>query len=157
MTRATFEAAAAGAVEFDFDKSVLVTMALFIALMLILKPTLYDPMLKLFAEREERTEKTKERARKMDKKSAEALAEYDAAMAKARAAAGTEREKIRGDALRTENEILAKVRESTSKTLEDGRKKAQDEVARVRSALRTQAVELGRDVASRVLGREVPP
>jgi len=155
--RSAISAAEGGAVVVDFDRSVLVTMALFIVLMLVLKPTLYDPMLRLFAEREERTEKTREGARALDDASAQALAKYDDAMAKARAAAGAERETLRAEALRVENEILAKVRASTTHTLEEGRKRAQSDIAGVRAALGDHAKDLGRELAGRVLGREVPP
>jgi len=163
MTEATIDAvrsavaAEGGAVVVDFDKSVLVTMAVFIVVMLVLKPTLYDPMLKLFAEREERTEKTRQNARKIDDESAQALAKYEDAMAKARAAAGADREKLRGEALRTENEILAKVRATTTRSLDEGRKRAQGDVAAVRATLAEQSKDLGRELAGRVLGREVPP
>jgi F-type H+-transporting ATPase subunit b len=147
--------AAQGAVDVDFDLTVLGQMALFLVLLVILKPTLFDPMLKLFAEREIRIDGAKDEARKLDKKSSEAKADYEAAMQKAREAGNAEQEKLRGEALKTENEILARVRESTAKTLDEGRKQAQAEVVRARSLLREQSKDLAREIASRVLGREV--
>jgi len=59
---------------------------------------LFDPMLKLFAEREKRIDGAKLEARKIDEKSGEALTKYDTEMGKARALANLERDKIRAEA-----------------------------------------------------------
>src|SRR4051812_28392362 len=42
----------AGGVEVDFDGSLVVQIVLFLTLMIVLRPILFDPMLKLFEERE---------------------------------------------------------------------------------------------------------
>ncbi len=146
---------AGGAVNVDFDLTVLVQVGLFLVLMVVLKPLLFDPMLKLFEEREKRIDGAKLSARKMDDASATALGKYEEAMQKARAAASAEREKVVAEGVKTENEILGKIRASTAKTLEDGRAKTEAEVAAARTALRASAGELARDLAGRVLGREV--
>src|SRR5271154_5099046 len=99
--------AAEGGVEVDFDFTVLFMVGLFLVLWLVLKPLLFDPMLKLFEERERRIDGAKLLARKIDQKSVGALAEYEAGMAKGRAEANAEREKIRAEGLKKEAEILA--------------------------------------------------
>jgi F-type H+-transporting ATPase subunit b len=139
----------------DVDWSFLVQLALFVGLMLILKPILFDPMLKLFEEREKRIDGAKLQARRIDEKSATALAKYEGEMARARAAAGADRDKIRAEAQKREQEILASVRSVTSKTLEDGKRAAQAEAEKARAGLKGEAVSMARDLASRVLGREV--
>jgi F-type H+-transporting ATPase subunit b len=149
-------AAAPEAISVDFDSTFLVQFVLFSALTLILKPLLFDPMLKLFEERERRTDGAKAAARKIDEKSASALTKYETEMAKARAAANAEREAIRAEGVRREQEILGAVRATTAKTVEDGKRAAAAEALRVRLALKGEAANLARDVASRVLGREVP-
>ena len=45
-------AAAPQAINVDFDATFLVQLILFVALTLVLKPLLFDPMLKLFEQRE---------------------------------------------------------------------------------------------------------
>jgi F-type H+-transporting ATPase subunit b len=124
-------------------------------LTLVLKPLLFDPMLRLFEERERRIDGAKMQARKIDEKSASALSKYESEMAKARAAANAEREKIRAQAVQRENEILGAVRTSTAKTIEDGKRAAEAEAARVRATLKEGTGALARDLAARVLGREV--
>jgi F-type H+-transporting ATPase subunit b len=155
MLLASLGVARASAIDVDVNWTFLVQVVLIVALTLILKPLLFDPMLKLFEEREKRIDGAKVQARKIDEKSATALAEYEAQMAKARAAAGTERDKIRSEALKREQEILGAVRASTAKVLDDGKRAAQSEAQKARAALKTEAVAMARELAGRVLGREV--
>jgi len=145
----------AGAVDVDFDLTVVGQIALFLILLAILKPVLFDPMLKLFEEREKRIEGRIKKARDIDNKSAQALAKYEAEMNAARAEGNVEREKLRAIGQRTEADILARVRASTGKTLDDGRKSAQADLTTVRTQLRGGVSDLARDIASRALGREV--
>jgi F-type H+-transporting ATPase subunit b len=147
--------AAPQAISVDFDATFLVHLVLFAGLTLVLKPILFDPMLKLFEEREKRIEGAKVHARKIDEKSATALTRYEAEMTKARAAANAERDEIRADALKREQEILASVRAATAKALDDGKRAAHAEAAHARAALKADATSLAREVAARVLGREV--
>jgi F-type H+-transporting ATPase subunit b len=144
-----------GGVEVDFDGTVLFMVGLFLVLWMILKPLLFDPMLKLFEERERRTDGAKLLARKIDEKSASALATYESEMSKARAAASAEREKIRNEGLKAEAEILARVRAETAKTIEEGRKQMQAQVSQARGQLQTEVNAIAKDFASRALGREV--
>ncbi len=150
-------AAAPQAISVDFDATFLVQLVLFAGLTLVLKPLLFDPMLKLFEEREKRIDGAKLQARKMDEKSASALAKYETEMARARASANAEREKIRAEGVKREQEVLAAVRASTTKTIEEGKRAALAEAEQVRARLKAEAGNLARDVAGRVLGREVQP
>lgn len=142
-------------IQVDFDATFVVQVVLFSALAMFLKPVLFDPMLKLFEERERRIDGAKLQARKIDERSAHAAAEYEAEMAKARAAAGAARDKIRAGAVKQEQEILAEVRASTAKIMDDGKHAALTEADRARAALKAEASALARELAGRVLGREV--
>jgi F-type H+-transporting ATPase subunit b len=144
-----------GAVDIDLDPTVFGQVALFVVLLLVLKPVLFDPMLRLFEEREKRTDGAKAEGSKLDQESAEALAKYESEMAKARAAANAERDKLRAEGTKAEGEILAKVRTETDKTLEEGRAAASREAEIARAALVPESKLIGRELASRVLGREI--
>ena len=130
-------------------------MVLFVALWLILKPILFQPMLKLFEEREKRIEGAKLQARKTDEASAGALSKYEAAMAKARTAANAERDKLRAEGAKAESEILGRVRAATATALEEGRGRMREELGTARAQLKTDVALLARQLAGRVLGREV--
>ena len=149
-------AAGGGGVDVDFALApIAIQMGLFVLLWLILKPALFDPMVKLFEEREKRIDGAKKLARQTDEASAGALSKYEAEMAKARAAANVERDKLRAEGVRAENEILGKVRAETAKTLEDGRGRINQEMGAARAQLRRDVQALAKDLAGRVLGREV--
>jgi F-type H+-transporting ATPase subunit b len=145
------------AINVDVDLTFVVQLVLFVGLMLVLKPVLFDPMLRLFEERERRIEGAKLQARKIDEKSATALAKYESEMSIARAAGNVERDKIRAQGIAREQEILASVRATTAAVLDEGKHAAHAEAERVRLALKSQAIEMARDLASRVIGREVRP
>lgn len=144
-----------GGVNVDADGTIVVHIVLFLILMAALKPLLFDPLLKLFEEREKRTIGAREKAAAEDKKTSKASGEYADQMAKARAEGNAEREKLRSEGLKKEADILARVRAEAQKTLEEGRARVSEEGKAARQALEIEAANLGKDLASRVLGREV--
>ncbi len=154
-TSKLIEAAAEGAVTVDADLSLFVQLGLFVVLLFILKPTLFDPMMKLFEAREQRIEGTRNQATKTDIKSAKAKAKADAIVAKGREAGTIEREALRAEGLKREAELMNGVRAETAQTLERGRAATGSEADAARKQLRLDAHSLGRDMAARVLGREV--
>jgi F-type H+-transporting ATPase subunit b len=146
-----------GGVVVDLDITIVGQIVLLLILLVVLKPLLFDPMLKLFEEREKRIDGARVQARRMDEASAGALTKYETEMQHARAAGNVEREKLRAEGTKEENEILGKVRESTSKMLEEGRSRLTGEAGQVRKALQGESATLGRQLASRILGHEVEP
>ena len=144
-----------GGVEVDFDLTALGQVVLFLILLVVLKPLLFDPMLRLFEERERQIDGAKLLARKIDEKSAGAQTRYEVEMQKARASANAERESLRAEGVKVENEILARVRTTTARTLEEGRRRLQGEMQSARGALQAESATLAKELAGRVLGREV--
>ena len=114
-----------------------------------------DAWMRLFEEREERIDRTIEKARKTDEASAKALAKYEAILGKAREAGSAERDQIRAQGAKKEAEVTAAVRAQTAATLEAGRAAIANEAKEARAKLQAEAAGLGRTIASRVLGREV--
>jgi F-type H+-transporting ATPase subunit b len=153
----SMNAAPGGGVVVDLDITIVGQIVFILFLLVILKPLLFDPMLKLFEEREKRIEGARLQARKMDEASAGALTKYDAEMQRARASGNVERDKLRAQGTKEETEILGKVRESTSKTLEEGRSRLAEEAKQVRRALQADSAAIGRQLAARILGSEVEP
>jgi F-type H+-transporting ATPase subunit b len=143
------------AISVDFDSTVVVQVVLLVALTWALKPILFDPMLKLFEEREKQTDGVRLAARRIDEKSATALATYDAEMAKARVAANAEREAQRSLGLKREQEILSKARAETAKVIEEGKLAVKAAADQARLTLRSQEATLVGDVAASALGRQV--
>lgn len=144
-----------GGVNVDADGTIIVHVVLFLVLLAALKPLLFDPLLKLFEEREKRTVGAKLKAAEEDKKTFKAQGDYNEQMTKVRSEGNVEREKLRAEGLQKEAAILAAVRLEAHKTLEEGRARVAAEGETARKALEIESANLGRDLASRVLGREV--
>jgi F-type H+-transporting ATPase subunit b len=142
-------------IEVDANSTTFVHLAIFVALTFALKGLLFDPLLKLFEERERWTIGKRALAREEDEKSARAEAEYEKEMAKTRAAANIEREKLRAEGIRREQEILARARSASAEALENGKRAVQEEAARARASLKAEVGRMTADVGARVLGRGV--
>jgi F-type H+-transporting ATPase subunit b len=151
----TGRALAEGGVTVDLDLSLFVQLGFFLVLLFVLKPTLFDPMMRLFEEREKRIDGTRHQATKEDERSAKALAKYETILAKARESGAAERDTIRTEGLKREAAIMTQVRAEVAATLERGRAEIGQESKTAREQLRGEARSLGREAASRVLGREV--
>ena len=139
----------------DLDKSVIIQMALFSVLIVILKPLLFDPMLRVFALREERTDGAKADARAMQEKAADILANYEQELAKVRAEAAAERDVLRRETAELEASIIAEARSASELIVSEGRERIQKEMLEFSAELKEREPELTREISSRVLGREL--
>lgn len=147
--------ASGGGVNIDLDLTFTLQMLLFAALIVALKPLLFDPVLRIFEERERRTDGAKDEARDMQERAGALLEKYEAELSRVGRAAAEERERMRAETTRLENEILAEARIATSQVLAEGRKEIAQQVEKIRFDLGRQSERLARQVAARALGREV--
>lgn len=143
------------AVTVDFDKSVFLQMILFALLIVVLKPLLFDPMLRVFALREEKTEGAKDEARAMQERAAEILSGYEKQVAKVRAEATAERDSLRKETAALEAKILEEARAAADAITSEGRAKVGAEVAQLQAELETKAAAMANDISARVLGKEL--
>jgi F-type H+-transporting ATPase subunit b len=146
---------AVGGVNVDFDLTFLAQFLLFTLFILVIKPLLFDPMLKVFEEREKRTEGAKQKARRMDEQAGELLSRYEAELDKVRREANTERDRLRAETARIEAQIMAQARAETAKIIEEGKARIASEMAGLRQELAATRPALASEIASRILGREV--
>jgi F-type H+-transporting ATPase subunit b len=145
-----------GAVNVDLDLTFVGQMVVFATLIVILKPLLFDPVLGLFQERERRTEGARAEARRMQEKAGELLREYEHEMEKVHRVAGEERDKMRAETARLEARELTEARAVAAKIVEEGRQRIAEEIHEIKFDLGRNSERLARDIAARVLGREVP-
>lgn len=142
-------------VNVDFDFSFLVQLLLFGAFVVFLKPIVFDPMLRLFEERERRTEGVRNRARQMDAKAAAFFQKYENALEEVRRTAAQDRERLRAETAKLEARILDEAKAEVAKILEAGRVATEKEVAQLRQDLAASRPALAAQIASQLLGREV--
>lgn len=146
---------ASGAISVDFDLTFLAQFVLFTFFILLLKPLLFDPLLRLFEERERRTEGAKKEAREIDERAAALLTRYETELEKIRREAGVERERLQREHAALEAKVLAEARAETARFLEDGKARIATEVAQMRKEIEAAQPALAAEIASRILGREV--
>ncbi|AKT44223.1 H+-transporting two-sector ATPase [Chondromyces crocatus] len=146
---------ASGAISVDFDLTFLAQLVLFTFFILLLKPLLFDPLLRVFEERERRIDGAKAEAREMDEEAGALLTRYEQELEKIQQEAGQERERLRREAAALEAKVLAEAREETARFLEQGKARIATEVAQMRKELAEAQPALAAEIASRVLGREV--
>lgn len=143
------------AIEVDFDLSFILQMVVFAALAVLLKGLLFDRVLKVFEERERRTDGAKAEARAMQERSGELLRRYEAELDRVHQVAAEERERVRAETTKLEAAILAEAREAVSRIVEQGRERLDAEVKSMQDELSQQSGPLARQIASKVLGREL--
>lgn len=146
---------ASGGVSIDFDRTVLVQMALFVLLMLVLAPTLFGPLLRLFEERERRTEGARAEAREMQERAGELLLRYQTELGRVQQVAAVERERLRTETMRLEAKILDEARAATTAIVEQGRNHLNVEIAKIRAELDSKTRHISGEIAKSVMGREV--
>ena len=147
--------AMSGGVTLDFDNTVIFQAALFLLLFLVLRPLLFDPMLRIFALREERTEGAKATTRELQERAGELLTKYETELSRVTRSATEERDKLRAETARLEAEIMRDARDAVTKIIEQGRKSIEAEVDKVRFDLGRESERTASLIVQRVLGREV--
>lgn len=147
----------ASAISLALDLSFLAQLALFGVFITLMKPLLFDPLLKVFEEREKRTDGAKKEAREMDEEAGELLQKYEGALAKVRREAGAERDRLRAETARLEAKIMEEARKEAGTILEAGNVRITTEVAQLRKQIEAEKPGLAREIAARILEREVSP
>jgi F-type H+-transporting ATPase subunit b len=146
---------ASGGVVMDFDRTVFVQMAVFVMLIVVLSPLLFKPVLRLFEERERRTEGARADARMMQEKAEQLLTRFQSKLEEVKRAASQERDRLRNETLRLEGEILEKARQANARIVNDGRSQIHTEVDKIRRELDVYSRRIAKEISATVLGREI--
>jgi F-type H+-transporting ATPase subunit b len=143
-----------GGVTIDLDASVLVMVALFLLLWIVLGPLLFRPMIALFEERERRTEGSVAGAKDLLARAEDLKKQYDSLVKTARTEGARERDRIRSEAQKTEQAMLAKAREEAADIVAKEKAKIAEQAVGLRQELAATTANVARDMVARVLGRE---
>jgi F-type H+-transporting ATPase subunit b len=145
--------AASGGVSLDFDNTVILQALLFTLLILILKPLLLDPMLRIFALREEKTEGERAAARELQERAVRLLEQYEVELGRVAEVATRERERMRAETSKLETQIMREARDATTLIIEEGRRRIESEVNAIRFQLGKESERASELIVERVLGR----
>lgn len=139
----------------SLNSAVFIQIAVFICVVLLCGPLLIKPTLKLIEERRAKTEGAKVKARELEGESDARLAKIEESIAEARKAGQAEREAIRLKRVVEAESIISKARDEARKEIETMRGRIEKETENARVALKSEIQSLARDIAGRLLGREV--
>jgi F-type H+-transporting ATPase subunit b len=148
---------ASGGVSVDIDATFLAQFVLFACFVLIMKPLMFDPLIRVFEERDRRTAGAIAEARKLDEQAVGLKHEVDQRLDGVRRDAAGHRDRLRAEAAKREAEMLAAARVAANRKVDQGKAEVTQEIARIAGQLETERHGLAATIASRVLGREVRP
>jgi F-type H+-transporting ATPase subunit b len=139
----------------DLDGTVFVQLAMFFIAFFVLRSVVFKPMIALLDAREEAIDGAKDQAKRLDVEVKEKQATFEAELRKVRGTSGEERDRLRAEGQELERRLLDKVRTETQRVVADAKVKLDAEAQLARQTLAAQRPELAREIASKVLGREV--
>ena len=139
----------------DIDLTVLVQFGLFLVLFYVSNKLLFQPYLKLRERRKAGIEGARAEADQMTASADAKLADYEKQLAAARNRANEEGRKVRAEAAAHEKDVTEKARAEAQKAIDEATAKMRQETDAARLQLLPQANTLARQIASKLLGREV--
>jgi F-type H+-transporting ATPase subunit b len=139
----------------DIDLTAVVQFCLFLILYFITNRLLFQPYLELRARRKSGIEGARGEADRMTAEADAKLAEYEQQLALARNRAGEQGRKVRLEAAAHEREVTDKARASAHSAINEAQAKMRSETEAARVQLMPQANVLAKQIASKLLGREV--
>jgi len=139
----------------DIDLTVVIQFALFLIMFAIGNAFLFQPYLKLRERRKQGIDGARAEAERMSTQADTELADYEKKLAAARSRANEEGRKVRAEAAAHEKTVTDASRAEAQKSIDEATAKMRAETDAARLQLLPQANALARQIASKLLGREV--
>jgi F-type H+-transporting ATPase subunit b len=139
----------------DIDWTVAVQFGLFLLLFAISNKLLFQPYLRLRERRKQGIDGARAEAERMTAQADAKLADYEKQLGAARSRANEEGRKVRAEASQHEKDVTDKARGEAQKAIDEATAKMRQETEAARLQLLPQANTLARQIASKLLGREV--
>ncbi|HUS28054.1 MAG TPA: ATP synthase F0 subunit B [Kofleriaceae bacterium] len=139
----------------DIDLTVLVQFGLFLVLFFVSNKLLFQPYLQLRERRKAGIDGARAEADRMTASADAKLADYEKQLAAARSRANEEGRKVRAEASAHEKDVTEKARGEAQKAIDEATAKMRQQTEAARLQLLPQANTLARQIASKLLGREV--
>lgn len=135
--------------------TMLIHLVFFLIMMAVLNELLLKPLLKVMDEREKRVEGNQAAAEEAESKGREMKKNYQERIELARKESVSERDRIRKAADEEENKIIVAARGKAGDLIAEIREKISGEYQQASAVLESEAEAMGREIAARILGRQV--
>lgn len=139
----------------DLDGTIWIQLGIFAIAFLLLRPLIFRPMIALFEARENAIEGAKVEALRLQDEASAESDEFDEEMRRLRLQAGEERDRLRAEGKRLERTVLDRVRAETNTQLSEADQKLKAEATRLRQEVERGVPALAKQIASKMLDREV--
>jgi F-type H+-transporting ATPase subunit b len=139
----------------DIDLTVVLQFILFGVLFFACNKLLFQPYLKLREARRAGIEGAREEADRMTAEADAKLADFEKSLSAARARTAEEGRKVRIEAVAHETEVTSKAKATALAAMNSAQATVKRETETARAELMPQADALARQMASKLLGREV--
>ena len=139
----------------DIDGTAFVQFALFLVLMFVANKLMFQPYLVLRERRRAGIDGARAEAERMTAQADAKLADYEKQLAVARHRANEEGRKVRGEAVTHEKEVTDKARATAQTSIDEATAKMRTQTETARGQLLPQADAIAKQIASKLLGREV--
>jgi len=155
MDQTTIVSIASGHPLIDIDATAIVQFALFLILMFVANKLMFQPYLALRERRKAGIDGARAEAERMTAQADAKLADYEKQLGVARNRANEEGRKVRAEAVTHEREVTDKARATAQTAIDEAQAKMRGETEAARGQLMPQADAIAKQIASKLLGREV--
>jgi len=139
----------------DVDGTLFIQFGLFLIMLFILSRYLFRPYLAMKDQRGKGIEGARHEAHDMESRAGKMVSDYDAKLTRARQRGAEEKTRLRTEGAAHERQVLGAARDQAGKTLDQARAKVQADTQKARTTLQAEAGILAKQMAKKVLGREV--
>lgn len=139
----------------DLDGTIIVQAIAFFVAFLAVRSLIVKPMIALFEAREAAIDGARIEARTMERDAKDKAASFEEEMQQVRGSAAEQRDRLRAEGAKLQGQVLERVRVETQKQLSEAKVKMDREAASVRADMKTLVPALARQIAEKLLDREV--
>ena len=155
MALSSFLSALSEGALIDLDVTFFVQLAIFWLTFAVLYVLIFKPMRALFEAREAAIYGARDEAKRLNAEADSNEGGFAEKLREVRNDAAKERDRLRQDGVLLEKQLIENVRKETQGTLEEGTKRLEEEARIVRGQISTTSITLARQIATKLLGREV--
>jgi F-type H+-transporting ATPase subunit b len=136
--------------------TLIVQLAIVLGLMVILSQVIFKPFLAILQERRDRVTEAEKKARSLQQQTEELIKQYREGISAAQIQGAMIRDGFRKESLARETEAIQAAAEEANRRIGEMKEKIAEETEATRVMLQSQARNLSRELAERILGRSVP-
>ena len=137
----------------SLDSSIIPAIIIFFLLILALNSLLFQPLMRVQAERESRTSGLLIETQKQVDRHVDLFSRYQASLKNARLQGYRHQEQVRAQAMKKRAEVLESARSNAEQLIQDSRASIQSQVATAKEQLGRDAQEIARSIVSTILQR----